>query len=208
MSHLEGVAKPTLIRLIDNPYELSKLSPEERFVVARWTLKTVIALNGASFGNPDNPLDRPVPSEHARVLMEGGVPDGAVVFAGGCPSDRVSEFIQNASWGVPNFSAPLEDKDRQSSYKIGVSFRSLCLGAAYYPNTDYCYGIPRRTHVLLHCRGRDIVQANDDLVEVPVVANAPILERFLANVFLVSKARRDMIENETTTKFIVTPSSQ
>jgi hypothetical protein len=102
----------------------------------------------------------------------------------------------------------LEDKDRQSSYKIGVSFRSLCLGAAYYPNTDYCYGIPRRTHVLLHCRGRDIVQANDDLVEVPVVANAPILERFLANVFLVSKARRDMIENETTTKFIVTPSSQ
>jgi hypothetical protein len=44
--------------------------------------------------------------------------------------------------------------------------------------------------------------------EVPVVANAPILEGFLANVSLVSKARRDMMANEAATQFIVTPANQ
>jgi hypothetical protein len=73
-----------------------------------------------------------------RLLMSGIgilavvalIAQALALFAGGCPSDRVSEFIQNASWAVPKYSVPLEGRDRQRSYKIGVSFHSLCLGAA------------------------------------------------------------------------------
>jgi hypothetical protein len=156
MSHLEGEAKPILIRLIDDPRELPKLSQQELHTVARWTFKTTAVVNQTFFANPANPLDRPVPSEHTRVLMESAIPNEVAVFAGAYPSDTLSQFIQNASWAVPKHSVPLQVQERQRSYKIGMSFRSLCLGAAYYPNADYCYGLPRRTHFLLHCRGREI----------------------------------------------------
>src|SRR5579883_3043438 len=91
MSQLENQAKPLLTRLIADPNELPKLTEQERYVIARWTLKTAAALNAASFGNPANPLDRPVPREHLKPLALGSFPDEVVVFAGGCPNDRIAD---------------------------------------------------------------------------------------------------------------------
>jgi hypothetical protein len=205
MSQLENEAKPLLTRLIADPHGLPKLSEQERYVMARWTLKTAAALNAASFGNPANPLDRPVPREHLKPLSLGSFPDEVVVFAGGCPSDRIADFVQNASWAVPKYSVPLVKQEQDRSYKIGMSFRSLLLGVAYYPNREYVYGIPQRTHLVLWCHGREVVRPFDDMEEAPIVSNCQILEGFLANVFIVSKARWSLTENYESTRLIVRP---
>jgi len=75
-------------------------------------------------------------------------------------------------------------QEHDGSYKIGMSFRSLFLGVAYYPNRDYLYGLPERTHLLLWCSRRGVVRPFEDMGdgEVPIVAKCPVVEGFLANV--------------------------
>jgi hypothetical protein len=205
MSQLESEAKPILIRLIADPHELSSILEHERHVVAQWTLKTAAALNTASFGNPANPLDRPIPREHLKPLKSGLLPDEVAVFGSGCPSQPIADFMQNASWAVPEHSIPLRKEDQERSYKIGMSFRSLLLGVAYYPNPEYRYGLPQRTHMLLWCSGREVSRPMNDMGEVPVVANSPILEGFLGNVFVVSEARRRLMDSDANTRFVISP---
>ncbi|HXS95936.1 MAG TPA: hypothetical protein VN736_15125 [Candidatus Limnocylindrales bacterium] len=205
MSKLETETKPLLIRLIADPHELSLLTEYERFLLARWTLKTAAALNAASFGNPGNPLDRPIPRAHLKPLVSGSFPDEVVVFAGGCPNNRIADFIQNASWAVPKYSVPLVKEEQDRSYKVGMSFRSLLLGVAYYPNREYVYGLPERTHLVVWCNRRGVVRPFDDIGEVPIVANCPVVEGFLANAFIVSKARWSLTENYGNSGLIIRP---
>lgn len=205
MSDLETEAKPILIRLIADPSELSSLSEHERHTVARWTLKTAAVLNQASFGNAANPLDRPIPAEHRRLVMRGVIPNEIIVVGAGCPSDRVSEFVQNASWASPNYTVPLRNEDRERSYKIGMSFRSLLLAVAYYPNAEYYYGITADRFAVLWSGTRGIVLTDEGVGDVPIVTHSPILEGFLGNIFVVSKTWWTITQNAATTRLIVVP---
>lgn len=205
MSTLETEAKPILIRLIADPRLLPGLSVEERHTVARWTLKTAVALNQASFGNEANPLDRPIPVEHRKALVSGKLSDDVIVVGACCPSDRVSEFVQSATWATPKNTVPLRTEDRVRSYKIGMSFRSLLLAVAYYPNSEYYYGITADRFAVLWTGTRGIVRTDEGIGEIPIAANSPILEGFLGNIFVVSKTWWTITQNAATTRLIVVP---
>src|SRR6266851_2569958 len=137
MAELEEQTRPILIRLIADPHELSKLHGDERDIVARWMFKTAAVLNRASsYGNLADVITHPVPDEHLRIVKSSAVPDDLIVVGSGCPCDRVADFIQNATWASPQNSIPLLEADRERSYKIAMSFRSLLLAVAYYPNAQ------------------------------------------------------------------------
>ncbi len=205
MSDLETEAKPILIRLIADPRVLPSLSEAERHTVARWTLKTAVVLNQASFGDAANPLDRPIPVEHRKLLASGIISDELIVVGAGCPSGRVSEFLQSASWASPKNTFPLRKEDRECSYKVGMSFNSLLLAVAYYPNNDYYYGITADRFAVLWEGTRGIVRTDAGVGEVPIASNSPILEGFLGNIFVVSKAWWTITQNAVTTRLIVVP---
>src|SRR6266566_4678188 len=86
MSQLEGDAKPILIRLLDDPHELVRLTQPERNVVALWTVKTAAVLNRTNFTNPSDPLARPMPDRHLQSIRSGTLPDDLIVFGAECPS--------------------------------------------------------------------------------------------------------------------------
>jgi hypothetical protein len=206
MSDLEVQAKPILIRLIADPHQLSYLPEHERHTVARWTLKTAGVLNRASTsGNSTDPFARPVHDEHLRKVQSGSIPGDVIVVGSGCPSNTISDALQNASWAVPNNCVPLLPSDRERSYKIGLSFRSLLLAVAYYPNPEYHYGITEGSYAVLWDGTERIIRTNDGVGEVPILADSPILEGFLGNIFVVSKTWWTIRENTVATRFVVVP---
>jgi hypothetical protein len=206
MSDLEALAKPILIRLIADPHRLSNLLEHERHIVARWTFKTAAVVNRTSnYGNSAYPFARPVPDEHMQIVRTGSIPADVVVVGSGCPSEKTSEIVQRSTWASPNYSVPLRQDDRERSYKIGFSFRNLLLAVAHYPNAEYCYGFNERSFVLLWGGTRGIVRPPDGVGEVPIVANSPILEGFLGNIFVVSRTWWTLLQNDATTKFIMSP---
>lgn len=206
MSDLENEAKPLLIRLIADPHELATLTKDEQHTVARWTMKTAAVLNKASFGNLQNPLDRPIPKAHAESAKSAVLPEDVLIVGAGCRSDKISSFIQNASWASPKHTVPLRVQDRDRSYKVGMSFRSLLLAVAYYPNPEYLYGLTASRFITLWSGSRGIVMTQDGVGEVPIRANAPILEGFLGNIFVVSKAWWHIRQNVLTTTLVSIPS--
>jgi hypothetical protein len=206
MSKLEEQVKPVLIRLIADPYELSNLSEDERHAVARWTLKTAGVLNRSSAsGNSADSLGRLVPDEHLRIVRSGSIPNDVIVVGGRCPSNRIADALQDASWAFPNYSSALRREDQNLSYKIALSFHSLLLAVAHYPNPDYCYGVNERSYVILWKGTRGVVRTNNEVGEVSLGSNSLILGKFLLNIFVVSKTWLKMRENDLTTRLIVSP---
>jgi hypothetical protein len=195
MSQLENEAKPVLVRLIDDPKKLAALSADEKKILARWTLKTAAAVNLASFGNPNDPRDRPIPTEHLRALKRGGLPNDVVIVAAGHPSRTTSDFVQNASWASPNNSVPIRSSDRERSYKIGMSFRNLLLGVAYFPDAEYCYGMTKEHFLVLWNGTRTVYFDTHGMGEVPIVSVSAVVESFLGSIFLVSKTWLNLVQN-------------
>jgi hypothetical protein len=206
MSQLEGRVKPILIRLLADAHELGRLTQEERIVVATWTLKTAAVLNKSfGFGDPSDPLAHPIPDRHLKAIRSGELPDDILIVGSGCASNYRAGFIQNAPWAAPEKSIPLQERDRKGSYKIGFSLGSLLLGVAYFPNSEYYYVVRQGRHSILWGSPRRVVIATDGPIDVPVLANLPVLEGFLGNILLVSQTWWDLTQNSQQLHFIAQP---
>jgi hypothetical protein len=198
MSHLERQAKTILPRLIADPTQLSHLQQEERHILALWTLKTAAALNRISHtGNPKHSQDGIVPDEHINKLQSGIIPDDVLVVAAGCPANRPADFLENATWAIPSNSIPLQPADRERSYKIGFSFQKLFLAVAYYPNQEYRYVLIKEKYAILWGSTQRVILNLDTegVGPVPAMADLPLLEGFLGNIFLVSNTWWDLTHN-------------
>jgi hypothetical protein len=205
MSELENEARDSLKSLIADPRGLSSLSAREANVVARWTLKTAAALNLASFGDSDNPLDHPIPAEHLRTLVSGDLPAQIAIVGAGHPSRTICDFVQNATWAKPDTSIPLRADDQKRSYKVGMSFRNLLLGVAYYPDSEYYYGLTKRLFRVLWSGDKRIFLDKEGVGEVPIVSTSAAVESFIGSIFLVSKTWLALTESMHATKLIVPP---
>jgi hypothetical protein len=198
MAQLEGEVKPILIRLIADPHQLASLTKDERTLVARWTAKTAAVLNKAfSRGDPNSPFARPVPKYHLEAIRSGNLPDEILVVGSGCASGWPSSIVENATWALmPENCIPLQDTDRNRSYKIGLSFGVLLLGVAFYPNAEYYYTVRHDQHSILWGSVDRVVRLTDkDGLEVPILGDLPIIEGFLGNIALVSKTMWAMIQD-------------
>jgi len=206
MSQLEHLAKPILIRLIADPHRLTELAPEERTIVARWTLKTAAALNRAStHGRPGDNAAQPIPDEHLRQVDRGSVPEDVIVAGGGYAFQKQLDWLQFATWAIPANSIPLSTTDRERSYKIALGIRELMLAVAFYPSPEYLYGAVEGCHVPLW-EGRRGLNLIDDPIDMSLTgAISPSMEHFVRNIFLVSKTWLALASNVSTTRLISAP---
>jgi len=201
MSRLEQEVKPVLVRLINAPQLLEALSNEERSTVARWALKTAAVLNRCStYGTSDDGIGRRVPDPHMRTLAAGGLPEDVLVVAAACKSIKDVDFLQYALWTTPANSTPLQQKHRDGSYKIALSFRDLILIVAFYPSSDYAYGINRNHYVPLWSGRRRLVPIDHLMDDSPAKSTTPHLEGLLRNISLVSFTWLDLVENVVFTR--------
>jgi len=204
MAELEGAAKPLLIRLIADPHQLTALTQDERNIVARWTFKTVAALNRAStYGDPTNEHARPVPDHHLQLVASGHLPEDVIAVGGGYASQRPLDWLQYAMWSAPQ-GVPLKEEDRQRSYKIGLALRDLVLAVAFYPSREYRYAGVKTHHIPLWEGKRGIVLVLDELFDTSAPkSTSPQLELFLRNLFVVSETWLTIVANTATTQLIV-----
>src|SRR5437899_9595174 len=107
--------------------------------------------------------------EQMKAVMIGRLPDGVAVLAGGCTCQKPFDFLEWAAWAAPKNGIPLRQKDRDRSYKIGLSFRDLVFAVVYYPSTEYCYGVIDHQYVSLWGGNRRIIPI-DRVIEAPSVA--------------------------------------
>lgn len=204
MSQLEVQVKPILIRLIGDPLLLETLTRDEKFTVARWALKTAAVLNGCStYGTSGDGIGRPVPDEHIRTLARGGQPDDVLVVGAGCQLAKAVDFLQYAFWTAPANSIALNEKDFVDSYKIALSFRDLVLMVAYYPSTDYAYGINTHHYVPLWKGARRLLPINHLMDDSPAKSATPHLEGLLQNISVVSLIWLKLVENLVFTRLVV-----
>jgi hypothetical protein len=204
MAALEEEAKPILVRVIDDPKQLEGLTEREKFVVARWTLKTAAVLNRSStYGNPNDRTGRPVPDEHLRLLEAGGLPDDVLIAGAGYRSTKAVDFLRYALWTSPSNSIPLDPAHRDTSYKIALSLRDLVLMVAFYPSADYAYGINTHHYVLLRAEARRVVPINHLMDDAPAKSGTPHLEGLLRNISAVSLTWLKLVENVAFTRLVV-----
>jgi hypothetical protein len=202
MAQLESEAKPIVLRLIDDPSRLTSLSQGERFILARWTLKTAAVLNrSSSYGNLADKIGRRVPDEHVSILATGQMPSKVVVFGAGYKPIKTLDFLQYALWLAPKNSVPLQTDDRERSYKIALSFRDLVLIVAYYP-TPYIFGANDNHYFPIWTGERRVVPINHLIDDSPAKSTSPSLEGLLRNIFVLSNTWLELVENLTTTRFI------
>jgi hypothetical protein len=195
MSALECRTKPILTRLIADQNDLSNLTEVERLTIARWTVKTAAVMNRVGpCSDPRYPEARPIPDEHLRTLHSGSVPDGVLVVGGGYESDNPLEFMQSTSWTWPKDGLPLREHDKERSYKVGFAFRGLMLAVAFFPNSDYKYGLIEGMHFPLWPGTRGVKQLQQPSNNLPPLTTSPMLESFLENIWAISKTWLEVVE--------------
>jgi hypothetical protein len=203
MSTLETEAKPILTRLIEDPNRLETLTLPERFLVARWSLKTATVLNRCStYGTSDDGIGRKVPDQHMRILKSGSLPEHVLVVGAGCKSSKPFDFLQYALWTAPANSIPLLTHDRDGSYKIALSFRDLVLMAAYYPSANYAYGINTHHYVPLWTGSRKVIPVDHLIDDSPARSGTVHLEGLLRNISVVSHTWLTLVENVAFTRLL------
>lgn len=196
MSALESDVKPILIALIDGSRSFNDLNEDERFSLGRWTLKTAATLNRSSiYGDPRKENSRFVPDAHLRTLKAGMMPaDVLIVGTIYRQFSKRFDFLQNAVWTNPQNSIRLKEAHRNQSYKIGLSFGQLILIAAYYPSSDYIYGINTQAHFPVWSRRR-IVPINHIWDDAPARSLSPHLEVPMKNISVVSETWQRLVDN-------------
>jgi hypothetical protein len=203
MSDLENAAKPILIALIEGTRFFPDLAQGERYTIARWTMKTVAALNRSStYANRDDEIARRVPDEHLRCLAAGNLPP-EVLVVGTIHTDfnKRFDFLQFARWGNPKNSIPLQEEHRNRSYKIALSFGQLILIVAYYPSDDYAYAINQKGCFPIWSNRR-VVPFNHIWDDSESRSLSPRLEVPLRNIWVVSHTWQRLVDNMAFTRFI------
>jgi hypothetical protein len=202
MSKLEVDAKPILIALIEGSRSFHDLNDDERFLLARWTLKTAATLNRSSiYGDPRKEGARFVPDAHLRTLKAGMLPDDVLIVGTIYRQFRKRfDFLQNAVWTNPQNSIRLENEHRNYSYKIGLSFGQLIVIVAY-PSSDYIYGINTQAHFPVWS-GRRIVPINHIWDASPARSLSPQLEVPMRNISVISHTWQRLVDNVAFTRLI------
>ena len=204
MAQLENEAEPLLKMLISDPHQIFGLTDVQRHIVARWTFKTAAVFNRASsFGNPANDLSRPVPVEHLRAICAGQVPKDVAVVGGGCRCERSFDYFQSDNWSGPANSVPLRPECQFRSYKVGLSFKDLLLAVAFYPDSEYHYGVMHGRYFPLWSGARGTVCAALEIEATPILSGSPVLESFVRAIFVVSRAWWALRENVERTRLVV-----
>jgi hypothetical protein len=140
MSDLEGQAKDLITPLLDGTRAVFSLSVEERFLLARWAVKTAYVLSYAT------PLRDPVPQAHLQQIHgdKAKVPEMVAIFM--CQREKTREFAyyQRNKWEVGE-AVPTPEPDER--YKIGLEFRRLFLLVAYWPESTSRYLLGAGLHI-------------------------------------------------------------
>jgi len=145
MSALEVEVRPVLVGLADGTRDVRTLTTRARELLARWTVKTVAALNHASN------FHTMVPYEHARAVRTGVPVIGTTVFARQMPRvhDRISWHQCSLGPGIiPRGASSAEAMAAMSGeWRIALAVDRLLVGAFFMPTSDYVHCAERTLHV-------------------------------------------------------------
>lgn len=136
--------------LFANDMSVVELNKADRFILARWVMKTALTLNLGS-----NYL-KTIPSAHYSHLCEEPttLPERVAAFAQNHHSNQEFFWIQGAAWSVSAQTGTIDGDTltvlEQQSYKVTFQFRGLLLTVAYNPLPDYLFSMWRGIHVPLY----------------------------------------------------------
>jgi len=145
MSQLETRVRRILLALMTNDRTVVDLAPDERELLARWTLKTCYALNlGSNF-------EKTIPEAHRRALLA-GVPNDVCVCAQQHHETAKFNWIQSSTWMIVGRNAG--DRARlteisKTSYKIALQLGKLLVVVAYWAGSGDRLLVQRGIHVPL-----------------------------------------------------------
>jgi hypothetical protein len=164
MSKLEGNIKPTLINLLDASQTLADLNDEQRFLLARWTVKTAYMINHTWKVPPI------VPAKHLEQLFKGklGLPDGVSVFAHQHPVSSAIGWMQGRDW-VCAYLPSIEKDARQMhlrSYRLALQVGKLLLLVAHWPGRRWTYGMRNIIYNRIWPTGQCLLQGNVPFTEL------------------------------------------
>lgn len=130
MSELEVTARPTLLDLASGHLLVSELSRQQRVVVARWALKTAVALNRSSN------FHQLATAEQAAATRTDQLPDGVVVLAHALPErDQRDDFWWLQHQGIAQVLNARDSEDlaalQRGAWRCFIGFERLCLLVAY-----------------------------------------------------------------------------
>jgi len=136
MSQLEVSVKDTLINLMNFEPEGIQQLKEKHSLVAKWAIKTAMALNyGTNYR-------RIIPKRHLRMLYKGILPQTIFVtlsFIDGYDEEGSFSWFQsqdNLHIGI-NTKELMQDERFKDMYRITMQFRHLLLKVVYTPFFDY-----------------------------------------------------------------------
>lgn len=130
MSELEVAARPTLLALAGGRLAVSELTPLHRTVLARWALKTAVALNRSSN------FHRLATTEQAAATRTDRLPDGVIVIAHVLPErDQRDVFWWLQHQGIAQIlnARPSDDLGalQQGAWRCFLGFERLGLLVAH-----------------------------------------------------------------------------
>lgn len=163
MSKLEYSVKENIINLAENKKTVVELNPKERFLLARWTFKTALALNcGSNFL-------KNIPQDHYSYIFKNAdsLPKHVVVFAQQHRPTEKFYWIQGSQWQIEGKDFSIDKKLKATietkSYKIALQLGYLILLVAYNPVDNYLFLCWKGIHVPLHpLKGKVMYFERDD----------------------------------------------
>jgi len=183
MSQLEVEAKQILVALMNGEREVIQLSPDERFVLARWTGKTAYCLN---YGT-NSPKRVPVEHLKAVAASDSSWPEGVAVF--GQQHHGSSDFfwLQAASWQAQIPDGLTDEAIKPvvaRSYKIVLQLHKLLLLVGFVPGVDWRLVLWRGVHIPLWPQRGPIGWYDSD-AEFPWYDSLEAVGAFLASLRMV-----------------------
>lgn len=150
MSQLEATSQPILRKLFENETSVVDYSPADRFILARWAVKTALTLNlGSNF-------HKNIPAHHYHHLHDDALslPKRTIVFAQNHHFTHDFYWIQGGAWMIHDPYSPTITQDEidfllTNSYKISFQLRGLLLVIAFNPIDSLLYSMWRGIHVPL-----------------------------------------------------------
>jgi hypothetical protein len=164
MSKLEVDIKPTLIGLLDGSQTLAALSEDEKFLLARWTVKTAYMINHTWKVPPI------VPQRHIEQLLKRprDLPNNVSVFAHLHPVSSHVGWMQGRDWVcayLPAFEKDAQEMHAQS-YRLALQIGKLLLLVAHWPGRRWTYGMRNIIYNPVWPKTRSFLQGNVPLTQL------------------------------------------
>ncbi|WP_437605229.1 hypothetical protein WMF20_29215 [Sorangium sp. So ce834] len=181
MSDLERAVAPHLVALVDATRDVADLDSEAAMIVARWALKTALALDSA------DPFVRYLPKEHARSVRvhANRLPEGVAVFGTNRDIERHLLLMVTKDW--PDCRCNTEAVDLEvvkglvrSSYKALLGLGHLLLLVVYWPPRQGWRFVAKDMHHLIWANA-DVATEHDPELPPPLAFTlvGPVFEETL-----------------------------